>query len=130
RSGPMLSEMTSAHDAKDVVVMPVSAELARASNVPEVADFPARYRDESLADFDRLVPGDGINVRIWERDGLGVFAADPTGVSDLGNHEIDRTGTLYLPMLGRFRAAGLTLAQLQEAIVARLSKLVVASDVS
>lgn len=130
RSGPMLSEMTSAHDAKDVVVMPVSLELARESKVPEVADFPARYRDESYAGFDRLVPGDGINVRVWERDGLGVFAADPAGVSDLGNHEIDRTGSLHLPMLGRFRAAGLTLAQLHEAVVARLSKLVVASDVS
>lgn len=31
RSGPMLGEMTGAHDDKDVVVMPASPELARAS---------------------------------------------------------------------------------------------------
>ncbi|WP_454689015.1 polysaccharide biosynthesis/export family protein [Achromobacter aloeverae] len=130
RSGPMLSEMTSANDAKDVVVMPVSRELARQSNVPEVSDFPARYRDAGQAGFDLLVPGDGINVTVWERDGLGVFAANPAGVSDLGNQEIDRTGNLYFPILGKFRAAGLTLAQLHDAILARLSKLVVASDVS
>jgi polysaccharide export outer membrane protein len=130
RSGPMLSEMTSAHDDKDVVIMPVSPELARASNVPAVADFPLRYRDLSQAGFDRLVPGDGINVTVWERDGLGVFGADPAGISDLGNQEIDRTGTLYLPILGKFKAAGLTLSQLHDAIVARLSKLTVGSDVS
>jgi len=130
RSGPMLGEMTSAHGDKDVVVMPVSPELVRASRVPDVADFPAYYRDLTQAGFDRLVPGDGINVTVWERDGLGVFAADAAGVSNLGNHVIDPKGTLYLPMLGRFRAAGLTLAELHDAVVARLSKLVVASDVS
>ncbi len=101
----MLSEMTSAHDDKDVVVVPVSRELARKSNVPEVMDFPARYRDAEDAAFDLLVPGDGINVTVWERDGLGVFAANAAGVSDLGNQEIDRSGNLYLPMLGKFRAA-------------------------
>ena len=85
RSGPMLSEMTGAHDDKDVVVMPASRELARASQVPEVSDFPVPYRDLTQAGFDRLVPGDGINVKVWERGGLGVFAADPSGVSDLGS---------------------------------------------
>lgn len=130
RSGPMLSEMTSANDAKDVVVMPVSPELAQESNVPEVMDFPARYRDANDAAFDVLVPGDGINVTVWERDGLGVFAANAAGVSDLGNQEIDRAGNVYFPILGKFRAAGLTLAQLHDAVVARLSKLVAGSDVS
>lgn len=126
----MLSEMTSANDDKDVVVMPVSPELALASNVPDVMDFPARYRDARDAGFDVLVPGDGINVTVWERDGLGVFAANAAGISDLGNQEIDRGGNLYLPMLGKFRAAGLTLAQLHDAVVARLSKLIVGSDVT
>ncbi|MGE6919290.1 polysaccharide biosynthesis/export family protein [Achromobacter kerstersii] len=130
RSGPMLSEMTGAHDDKDVVVMPASRELARASQVPEVSDFPVTYRDLTQAGFDRLVPGDGINVKVWERGGLGVFAADPSGVSDLGNQEIDRTGYVSFPILGKFRAADSTLGQLHDAIVQRLSKLVVGADVS
>lgn len=130
RSGPMLSEMVSGNEDKDVLVMPVSRELVQASREPEVQNFPAHYRDLTQAGFDRLVPGDGINVKVWERDGLGVFAADPSGVSDLGNQVIDPTGMLYLPILGKFRAEGLTLAQLHDAVVARLSKLIVGSDVS
>ncbi|MYZ45587.1 polysaccharide biosynthesis/export family protein [Schauerella aestuarii] len=130
RSGPMLSEMTGAHDDKDVVVMPVSRELVRASQVPAVADFPVRYRDLTQAGFDRLVSGDGINVKVWERGGLGVFAADPSGVSDLGNQEIDRAGNVHFPILGKFRAADLTLGQLHDAIIARLARLVVGADVS
>lgn len=126
----MLSEMTGANDDKDILVMPVSRELVQASKVPDVADFPAYYRDLTQAGFDRLVPGDGINVKVWERDGLGVFAVDPSGVSDLGNQQIDRTGNIYFPILGKFHAAGLTLAQLHDAISARLSKLVLGSDVS
>ena len=130
RSGPMLSEMTGAHDDKDVVVMPVSRDLVRASQVPAVADFPVRYRDLTQAGFDRLVSGDGINVKVWERGGLGVFAADPSGVSDLGNQEIDRAGNIYFPILGKFRAADLTLGQLHDAIIARLARLVVGADIS
>lgn len=130
RSGPMLSEMTGAHDDKDVIVMPVSRELARKSRVPDVADFPVRYRDLTQAGFDKLVPGDGINVKVWERGGLGVFAADPSGVSDLGNQDIDSAGNVAFPIIGKFRAEGLTLGQLHDAIVARLSKLVVGADVS
>jgi len=130
RSGPMLSEMTGAHDDKDVIVMPASRELVQESRVPDVADFPVRYRDLTEAGFDRLVPGDGINVKVWERGGLGVFAADPSGVSDLGNQQIDRTGNVYFPIIGKFQAGGLTLAQLHDAVVKRLAKLVVGADVS
>lgn len=126
----MLSEMTGAHDDKDVIVMPASRELARASRVPEVADFPVRYRDLTQAGFDSLVPGDGINVKVWERGGLGVFAADPSGVSDLGNQELDRNGNVSFPILGKFQAGGMTLGQLHDAIVARLSRLVAGADVS
>ena len=130
RSGPMLSEMTGAHDDKDVIVMPVSRELAQKSRVPEVADFPVRYRDLTEAGFDRLVPGDGINVKVWERGGLGVFAADPSGVSDLGNQVVDRSGNVSFPIIGKFRAEGQTLGQLHDSVVKRLSKLVSGADVS
>lgn len=130
RSGPMLSEMTGAHNDKDVIVMPVSRELAQQSRVPEVADFPARYRDLTQAGFDRLAPGDGINIKVWERGGLGVFATDPSGVSDLGNQEVDRSGHVTFPIIGKFRAEGQTLDQLRGAVMARLSKLVVGADIS
>jgi polysaccharide export outer membrane protein len=130
RNGPMLSEVQSANSNGDVVLSSVTREIARASEEPLHADFPAFYRDVSNTEFDRLVPGDGINVMVWERDGLGVFAANQSGVSDLGNMEIDRSGMLYLPMIGKFQAAGMTLAELHDAIVARLSKIIVASDVS
>ncbi len=130
RSGPMLSEMTGAHNDKDVIVMPVSRELAQKSRVPDVADFPARYRDLTQAGFDRLAPGDGINIKVWERGGLGVFATDPSGVSDLGNQEVDRSGHVTFPIIGKFRAEGQTLDQLRGAVMARLSKLVVGADIS
>ncbi len=130
RSGPMLSEMTGAHNDKDVIVMPVSRELAQQSRVPDVADFPARYRDLTQAGFDRLAPGDGINIKVWERGGLGVFATDPSGVSDLGNQEVDRSGHVTFPIIGKFRAEGQTLDQLRGAVMARLSKLVVGADIS
>ena len=103
RSGPMLSEMTGAHERCDR-----DACLARTGArqpVADVADFPVRYRDLTQAGFDRLVPGDGINVKVWERGGLGVFAADPSGVSDLGVQELDRNGNVSFPSWENSRPA-------------------------
>ena len=77
-----------------------------------------------------MAPGDGINVKVWERGGLGVFAADPSGVSDLGNQVVDRSGYVSFPIIGKFQAEGRTLGQLHDAVMARLSKLVVGADVS
>ena len=130
RTCTMLHEMGSANSDKDVVVRLATPELVSASRMPEVENFPAQYRDLTQAGFDRLVPGDGINVTVWERGGMGVFAVNEAGISDLGNHQIDAKGTLYVPMLGRFKAAGMTLEELHAAVLVRLSKLVVASDVS
>ena len=69
-------------------------------------------------------------MKVWERGGLGVFAADPSGVSDLGVQGLDRNGNVSFPILGKFQAGGMTLAQLHDAIVARLSRLVAGADVS
>jgi polysaccharide export outer membrane protein len=51
-------------------------------------------------------------------------------VSDLGNQEIDPAGNVTFPILGKFHAANMTLAQLHDAVVARLARLVVGADVS
>ena len=130
RSGPMLSEVKSAGEDNDVILKPVTRDLVQASREAVHADFPPHLRQVSDADFDRLVPGDAIKVMVWERDGLGMFAPGPAGASDLGVQEIDRAGNIHVPLIGQLRAAGLTLGQLHERVVARLSKLSVGADVS
>jgi polysaccharide export outer membrane protein len=62
----------------------------------------------------RLHPGDMVEIRIYELYTKGQFFP-VTG-------RVDQAGDLHIPELGSVPAAGLTVPQLQEELVARLSK--------
>lgn len=130
RSGPLWSEVDAARDENTIFLVPMTAEIARASRGYDRASFPQAFLNAQPFEYERLAPGDGVEVTIWERDGLNVFRAGENGGSNLGELVLDRFGDIYLPFAGEFRARGLTPAQLRDAIVRRLSRLVVDSDVS
>lgn len=130
RSGPMQSEMNAASDRNEIALVPVTPEVALASRKPDRENFPAFFLSAQPADYERLMPGDGVNVKIWERDGLGVFPAQADGTTDLGELVLDRGGDIAVPYVGKIRAEGLTAAQLRDALVRALSGIVVSPDVT
>jgi polysaccharide biosynthesis/export protein len=130
RSGPLLSEVEAARDGDNIVLVPITAQIAQASRGEDRASFPDAFLKTSAFEYEKLAPGDGINVTIWERDGLGVFPAGDGGASNLGELVVDGNGDVYLPYAGKIRAQGLTPSQLHDVIVRRLSRLVMAFDVS
>ncbi|KND57105.1 Capsule polysaccharide export protein [Candidatus Burkholderia verschuerenii] len=109
--------------------MPVTPQIASANRQSEQASFSAAFLNAAPIDFDRFAQGDGVNVIVWERDGLGVFPAGENGASDLGELQVDRAGDIHLPYIGNVRAQGLSEAQLRTAILSRMSRLVGAADV-
>ncbi|MBC8642017.1 polysaccharide biosynthesis/export family protein [Caballeronia sp. EK] len=130
RSGPLHSEVDAAGESSNIVLVPVTEELARTSRGPDRASFPAAFLGAAPFDYDRLAPGDGVQVTLWEHDGLGLFAAGKSGASNLGELIVDRAGDIHLPYIGKVRAQGQTPAQLHDAILRRVSRLVVGADVS
>ncbi|SAK87636.1 polysaccharide export protein [Caballeronia pedi] len=130
RSGPLRSEVDAARDNSSIVLVPVTEELARASRGPGRASFPAEFLGAAPFEYERLAPGDGVQVTLWEHGGLGLFAAGDQGSSNLGEQIVDRAGDIHLPYIGKVRAQGLTPAQVRDAIMRRVSRLVVGADVS
>lgn len=129
RAAPTLREIQGARTGTGVRVVPVTAELAFAGREPEQASFPAIMQGLAETDFDKLGPGDKIDVTVWERDGLGVFPATASGAADLGEIAIDREGMIYLPYAGAMSAAGLTASQLHEEIARKLKSVVIGPQV-
>ncbi|WON78273.1 polysaccharide biosynthesis/export family protein [Serratia sp. UGAL515B_01] len=130
RSGPMLSEVEKSHGRGDIVLMPVTKQLAAASREAEHASFPQRFLVAQETDVTRLAPGDGVNISLWERDGLQLFASDANGMTNLGEMILDSEGAIYLPYVGKIHAKGLTIGQLHDVIMHRLQGIVIASDVN
>ncbi|MFM0327122.1 polysaccharide biosynthesis/export family protein [Caballeronia glebae] len=130
RSGPLLSEVEAAHDGNDIVLTPITAQIAEASRRIDHAKFPdALLMAQPLA-YDKLAAGDGIEITVWERDGLGVFPAGDGGASNLGEFVLDGHGNIRLPYAGTIHAAGSTTAELHDAVERRWSRLMLAFDVT
>ncbi len=129
RSGPMVSEINASDARGDVVLVPATAQTVLAGHSARPSTFPPAFAHAAAFDYERLAPGDGIDVTVFERDGLAVYPAGPNGASDLGEMIVDRAGDIYLPYVGSIRAEGLTAAELRAAIMRRLSRLMTASDV-
>jgi polysaccharide biosynthesis/export protein len=130
RSGPLLGEVNTANEQSDILLVPVTPEIALAGREEKRANFPAVFISAPEVDYEKLAAGDGVNVTIWEKDSLGMFPAGPNGISDLGEMVVDKAGSIYLPYVGKVSAAGLTAAQLRDVITRRLSRVVLAPDVS
>ncbi|BAN24842.1 outer membrane protein involved in polysaccharide [Caballeronia insecticola] len=129
RSAPLQSEMNASSSDDNIRLVAMTPAIAGAGRGASRASFPAALRDALPLDSDRIAVGDGIEIVIWERDGLGVFPAGDNGASNLGELQVDSAGDIHLPYVGNVRAQGLTQPQLREAILRRLSRLVAASDV-
>lgn len=57
-----------------------------------------------------LRPNDQIRVQVYNEESIS------------GDYQVDSGGTISIPLAGRFRAAGLTAAQLEAAIASRLNR--------
>ncbi|WP_159832699.1 polysaccharide biosynthesis/export family protein [Burkholderia sp. 8Y] len=125
----MVSEINASDASGEIVLVPATADIVRAGRAARHATLPVAFTHAPAFDSERLAPGDGIDVTVWERDGLAVFPAGQNGASDLGEMIVDRAGDIYFPYAGRIRAEGLTVAQMRDAIMRRLSRLMTASDV-
>lgn len=130
RSGPMLSEVENAHEQGSIVLIPVTPQLAAESREAKYASFPEAFLTAPERNATLLAPGDGINISLWERDGLHLFVSETNGMTNLGELTLDSEGAIYLPYVGKIHASGLTTGQLRDAIARRLQSIVIASDVN
>ena len=130
RSGPLLSDVVSARNSKAIVLTPITAEIAAASRGPEAAAFPAAFLTAAPFEYDKLGPGDAVDITVWERDSLSLFHSGADGAARLGEFVLDGMGDIQLPHAGKLHAQGSTPAQLREMILRRLGRLMLAFDVT
>jgi len=74
--------------------------------------------------------GDTIDVTIFERDGLNMFPAGQDGASHLQGLPVEASGAAQLPYIGSIPLAGLTPAEARSALLRRLRRIALSSDVT
>ncbi|MGI4875912.1 MAG: polysaccharide biosynthesis/export family protein [Janthinobacterium lividum] len=129
RSAPLLSEVRSSDKEGRIVLTAVTPPLVESTREPETASYPPSLLQVAPFDYERFAPGDGVDIMLWERDGLQVFPAGTSGGSDLGVFTIGSDGNIDVPYIGALHLAGLTASEARSSLLRRLSRIVIATDV-
>lgn len=123
RAVSSLSDVQESSELGQILLVPVTAETLPPPPHPLESAFPAEFADASEVDHDRLGPGDRVSVRIWESGTPTVFTSTGGG-ADLGEMTVDESGRLYFPYAGAMRVSGMTIGEVRNAVIGRLSRVV------
>lgn len=118
-----LSEVQQSSAQGQITLVPVTSQTMPPAPHPVQASFPPDFSSPGEFNYDRLGPGDRLQVRIWESGTPSVFAASGGG-SDLGEVTVDETGRLFLPYVGALRVSGMTIAEVRTAATRRLRSVI------
>lgn len=122
RAVASLGEVQSAAADGQITLVPVTAATLPPPPIVS-AGFPADLISAPEADYERLGPGDRLNIRIWESGEPSLFSKSG-GISDLGDVAVDENGRLYVPYVGAIRVAGMTVSQVRKTVIDRLSTVI------
>jgi len=104
----------------------VSADNIGFLSQPNLISFKGEFPDKRSKPNQVIGVGDVLNVSIFEAAPGGLFTpglasgARPGNFVDLPVQAVDQKGSIYVPYAGEIPAAGRTIPEIQEAVVARL----------
>lgn len=121
-SGPRTSAFDPDDDDLEGLVIPLTAAVAERVAAPPPAAFPGDFLAAGPIDPTRLGVDDLIDILVWEGEGSGLF--NPAGgAAAIEAVTVDPAGRVFVPFAGQQRAAGMTVAELREALRAAFEPL-------
>ncbi|RMF34422.1 MAG: polysaccharide export protein [Alphaproteobacteria bacterium] len=111
RTGPSESEIRAQGDETTLPfeIVPVTDAVARLSTRDEGMRFQEAFRRSPPQNVNLIGPGDSIAVTVWENVGpsnVGVLTAVGQKFALLQETQVDQDGFIFMPYVGRLRAAG------------------------
>ncbi len=103
-------------------VVQVTPAVVEATTIDERMGFSPEFRDAEPENTSAIAPGDVLSITVWENIEQGLLNPEGSGATQLPNVKVDPRGAIFVPYIGRVRAAGRTVAELRSVIQARLSE--------
>jgi polysaccharide export outer membrane protein len=118
RSGPTAGEIRSAGDSPEygLHIVSVTPPVAAASRFSETLGFDGAFLSAGLISSDVISPGDTVSVTVWENVEAGLLAGVGQKVTSVEQVQVDQSGEMFMPYVGRLDAAGKTPEQLRREI--------------
>jgi polysaccharide export outer membrane protein len=118
RSGPTAGEIKQAADLPqyDMHIVAVTPGVAAASRSFEALGFGGDFVNAGEVSPDTISPGDTLSVRVWENVEAGLLAGVGQRATPIEAMQVDQSGAIFMPYVGRVQAAGRTPEELRQVI--------------
>jgi polysaccharide export outer membrane protein len=118
RSGPTAGEIKQAADVPqyDMHIVTVTPGVAAASRSNEALGFGPEFVNAGAVSPDTISPGDTLSVRVWENVEAGLLAGVGQRATPIEAMQVDQSGAIFMPYVGRVQAAGRTPDELRVVI--------------
>jgi polysaccharide export outer membrane protein len=122
RSGPTKDEVLAGSVEKqgDTHIVPVTADVARLTNVVPPLGFGNGFVGAGVVGSDVVRPGDVLGLTIWENVDNGLLAGKTGNSTTLQEMQVDGDGFIFVPYAGRIKAAGNSPEALRRIITEKL----------
>lgn len=124
REGPSYSDLTAepVEGGPDFEIINVTPDVVAMTSIDERAGFAVSFVDQPVLRTATIAVGDILSITVWENTVEGLLNPAGVGATPLPNAVVDEGGHIFVPYVGRVRAAGRTLNQLRSAIRAELDR--------
>jgi polysaccharide export outer membrane protein len=118
RSGPTAGEIKSAGNAPEygMHIVNVTPPIAAAASFSESLGFGSDFLSAGPVSPDTISPGDVVSVSVWENVDAGLLAGVGQKVTAVERLQVDQSGEIFMPYVGRVAAAGRSPEQLRQEI--------------
>lgn len=123
RSGPSKSDVYQS-SYRHIPIIPITAKTSKISNLNNF--YPWIYsRNSTKINYETLDIDDKLDINIWENASEKLYTGSQQGPSNLGPLIISGTGNIYIPYVGKVKASGNTIDQLQQKLTLMLKNKVI-----
>lgn len=112
RSGPTKNDVYKSSYGQ-IPIIPITLNVSKITNINTLHPWIYPNKTEFI-NYETLDIGDKVDINIWENSSEGLYTGDKKGAANLGPSVISGTGDIYIPYVGKVKAAGNTIDQLQQ----------------
>lgn len=118
RSGPTAGEIRNAAAAPeyDMHIVTVTPAVAAASRSYDALGFSSSLVNAPEISPDVIASGDTLGVRVWENVDAGLLAGVGQRAAPIEALQVDQSGSIFIPYVGRVQAAGKTPNQVRQIV--------------
>jgi polysaccharide export outer membrane protein len=124
RPGPTIQELAAdpANGDPALEIIEITDDVARTARLNDALSFANTFKRARIENVEVIRPLDVLNIIVWENTTPSLFGG-AGGPTPLGAKQVDLSGMVFIPQVGRLNVAGLTIEEFRLRLTSRLAEM-------